>query len=289
MNIKLTPKAVDQETGQLKPQQVTKLAIGKPGGVDAETDKYETSVVVFCRECQAELPLSNPRVASLVDSVLLANSAYNQSTICEWENELINCVHMKNLDQSQASRIVEQNLAKCNNCDLKANLWLCMTCGNLACGRQNHDGTGGNGHALAHFESTHHPASLKLGTITPEGSASIYCYACNEDVLDDKLASHLLTLGIDIQKQTKTEKSITEMNLEANLSLTLSKILEQGKVLVPIFGPGYTGMENLGNTCYMNSVVQCLFSFPEFQNYFYPAALKHLKNCAKDSPDCYQC
>jgi len=50
MNIKMTPKALD-ETGALKPQQVTKLAIGKPGGVDAETDKYDTSVFVFCRLC----------------------------------------------------------------------------------------------------------------------------------------------------------------------------------------------------------------------------------------------
>ncbi|MFN9902637.1 MAG: hypothetical protein ACK55Z_28415 [bacterium] len=37
----------------------------------------------------------------------------------------------------------------------------------------------------------------------------------------------------------------------------------------------------------MNAVVQCLFNFVEFQNYFYPSALKHLKNCSKDSPDCY--
>ena len=46
-----------------------------------------------------------------------------------------------------------------------------------------------------------------------------------------------------------------EMNLEANLNLTLSKVLEEGKTLVPVFGPGLTGMENLGNSCYMNSVV----------------------------------
>ena len=51
MNIKLTPKAIDESTGQPKPQQITKLAIGKPGGIDAETDKYDTSVVVHCREC----------------------------------------------------------------------------------------------------------------------------------------------------------------------------------------------------------------------------------------------
>jgi len=31
------------------------------------------------------------------------------------------------------------------------------------------DGSGGNGHALAHFQSTRHPLVCKMGTITPEG------------------------------------------------------------------------------------------------------------------------
>jgi ubiquitin carboxyl-terminal hydrolase 5/13 len=62
-------------------------------------------------------------------------------------------------------------------------------------------------------------------------------------------------LGIDILQQNKTEKSITEINLEANLSLTLSKVLEEGKILIPVFGPELTGMVNLGNSCYLNSVV----------------------------------
>ena len=54
------------------------------------------------------------------------------------------------------------------------------------------------------------------------------------------------------------------MDLEYNLNFTLSKIIEQGKELTPVFGPGCTGLENLGNSCYLNSVVQVLFSFPEF-------------------------
>ena len=33
---------------------------------------------------------------------------------------------------------------------------------------------------------------------------------------------------------------------------------------MPAFGPGFTGMQNLGNSCYMNSVMQVLFSIPEF-------------------------
>ena len=73
-------------------------------------------------------------------------------------------------------------------------------------------------------------------------------------MLDDKLAEHLAVLGIDVSTQVKTEKTMAELNLDANLNLTLSKVLEEGKQLIPVFGPGLTGMENLGNSCYMNDV-----------------------------------
>ena len=62
-------------------------------------------------------------------------------------------------------------LAHCQKCDLKENLWLCLTCGSLGCGRQQYAGLGGNGHGLQHYEETKHPVSVKLGTITPEGNA----------------------------------------------------------------------------------------------------------------------
>lgn len=148
-----------------------------------------------------------------------------------------------------------KSMAHCAKCDLKSNLWLCLHCGHLGCGRKYYDGSGGNNHGVEHWEQTQHSVALKLGTITADGTASVHCYACNDDVLDNNLAVHLAKCGIVMAAQTKTEKSIAEMNLEANLNLTLSKVLEEGKTLVPVFGPGLTGMENLGNSCYMNSVV----------------------------------
>lgn len=95
-------------------------------------------------------------------------------------------------------------------CDLRTNLWLCLTCGHVGCGRKNWDGSGGNGCALKHFEETGHGLNVKLGTITPEGKASIHCYKCDDEVIDPNLIEHLAVLGIDVQAQVKTEKSIAE-------------------------------------------------------------------------------
>jgi ubiquitin carboxyl-terminal hydrolase 5/13 len=115
-------------------------------------------------------------------------SSARQSEVKAWEEEILTCEHTLTLEQlatgpipasGMCSKITIQlllltlslGLAHCNACDLKENLWLCLTCGSLGCGRQQFGGVGGNGHGLKHFEETAHPVSVKLGTITPEGSA----------------------------------------------------------------------------------------------------------------------
>lgn len=74
-----------------------------------------------------------------------------------------------------------------------------------------------------------------------------------------------------------------------NLNLTLSKIIEEGKQLTPLFGPGLTGLENLGNSCYMNSVLQVICSMPEFRDHYHPEAQLHLMTCTKFAPECLMC
>ena len=53
-------------------------------------------------------------------------------------------------------------LAKCQSCDISEALWLCFTCGALGCSRKNFDGTGGNSHAVEHFNLTGHPVVCKV-------------------------------------------------------------------------------------------------------------------------------
>ena len=42
-----------------------------------------------------------------------------------------------------------------------------------------------------------------------------------------------------------------------------------GKELKPVYGPGFTGLINLGNSCYMASVLQPLFHLPLFQRVYH--------------------
>ena len=79
--------------------------------------------------------------------------------------------------------------------------------------------------------------------------------------------------GINIADRTKTEKSLTEMQIEHNLSYDFSMTTDDGRELTPVAGPGFTGLKNLGNSCYMASILQCLFAQPAFRaRYYHPDA-----------------
>ena len=269
-----------------EPQKITRLAIGKEGGAGYSPDQWDTQLSLKCLACRIPLDRADD-LEPLVNSILISNSALMENAVGEWEMEHKPCTHTRGLVQT-GGPIAEKSLAGCGECELRANLWLCMTCGHLGCGRQAYDGSGGNGHGVGHYETSGHPLVCKMGTITPEGKASIHCYACDEEVIDESLSLHLATFGINVCTQIKTEKTIAEMELEANLNLTLSKAIEKGKVLIPMYGPGFTGMTNLGNSCYMNSCVQMIFSFEQFVRRYYN--LEHQKTCRlSDLSQCLFC
>ena len=57
-----------------------------------------------------------------------------------------------------------------------------------------------------------------------------------------------------------------------------------------MFGPGLTGLTNLGNSCYMASAVQGLFSLPAFQQRYLPTATTHWFMCNEPLPaSCVDC
>jgi ubiquitin carboxyl-terminal hydrolase 5/13 len=70
-----------------------------------------------------------------------------------------------------------------------------------------------------------------------------------------------------------------EMEIELNMKHygEISALTESGKALKPMRGPGITGIVNLGNSCYLNSLMQALFTIPDFQERFTRNADKYFE------------
>ncbi|KAK0556594.1 ubiquitin C-terminal hydrolase Ubp14 [Tilletia horrida] len=287
LNIKRRRKPQPERAEEPVPK---KLAIA----AETEEAKYDFITTPKCLLCEAEtggkeLPRTD-KLNEVIGGVMRALSSAQQSEVKAWEEEITACEHTLCLEQHGERKTLEASgLAHCAQCDLTSNLWLCLTCGNLGCGRAQFGGVGGNSHGLSHFEATGHPVSVKQGTITAEGTADIYCYACNDARLDPELATHLKHFNINVMSLSKTEKSMTELQIEQNLKFDFNMTGEDGKELEPLYGPGRTGLRNLGNSCYMASVLQTLFSFPAFQSRYLESYLTHVQQCPKTPADCLEC
>jgi ubiquitin carboxyl-terminal hydrolase 5/13 len=64
------------------------------------------------------------------------------------------------------------------------------------------------------------------------------------------------TILILLPQMEKTEKTMAELQIDLNMRHEFDAITEAGAALTPLSGPGHVGLVNLGNSCYMNSVVQ---------------------------------
>ncbi|GLI59780.1 hypothetical protein VaNZ11_001743 [Volvox africanus] len=216
------------------------------------------------------LPCSDlpERVLQSIEGVLRHESATAAEAVAVFVEARPVSKYAASLEQLYTCRKISPNPAdwRCDETGVRENLWLNLSTGFIGSGRKNWDGSGGNGAALRHFESTgrRYPLVVKLGTITPH-SADVYSYAPEEDdmVTDPHLAQHLAHWGIDIMQMEKTEKTMSELQADLNTSYEFSRITESGAELQPLSGPRLTGLINLGNSCYMNSVLQVLFTLPE--------------------------
>lgn len=264
LNIRRTRKHIVRDE---PPPKMSKLAIA----AETESDRYDTALTVKCLDCGIHnLDNANPEIAPVVEAVMSANTFSRKEEVKAWEQELTSCEHVLLLHQDEPRKIASQDLGHCSKCELSENLWLCLQCGNLGCGRAQFGVVSGNSHALAHAKECDHGVAVKLGSITPEGTADVYCYTCDDERVDDNLSTHLANWGIILSERTKTEKSLTEMQIEQNLRWEFSMTTEDGKELTPVFGPGLTGLKNLGNSCYLASILQCLYDLPSFQKRYAP-------------------
>ncbi|KAM4581137.1 ubiquitin carboxyl-terminal hydrolase 5 isoform 1-T1 [Odontesthes bonariensis] len=271
-------KEDDNNSGSGHPpkKKPTRLAIGIEGGFDVEQEQYEEDVKVVIlpdrqevtSEDLATMPdVVRERVSLSMAGIMAADSVSHTLQVQQWDGEVRQeSRHAADLKQLDNGIKIPPSGWRCEVCDLQENIWMNLTDGKVLCGRRYFDGSGGNNHALLHFQETGYPLAVKLGTITPDG-ADVYSYDEDDMVLDSKLPEHLSHFGIDMMTMEKTERTMTELEIAVNQRVGEWEVIqESGTTLRPLFGPGLTGMKNLGNSCYLNSVMQVLFTVPDFQS-----------------------
>ena len=104
-----------------------------------------------------------------VDAVLAAVGAERKEEVAAWTaDKKQESPYALSLQQLENGVKVPPIGWKCSKCDKTENLWMNLTDGTILCGRRNWDGTGGNNHALEHYQETKYPLAVKLGTITAD-------------------------------------------------------------------------------------------------------------------------
>ncbi|TXG67169.1 hypothetical protein EZV62_008444 [Acer yangbiense] len=303
LHIKQTRKLVPEDRPSKKP---TLLAIGIEGGFDNNEIEYEETYSIVILPDYVTLPFPSvelpEKVRLAVDSILMAEGAERKEQVSAWtaDTKQVSAYAM-NLQQIDNGVIIPPSGWKCVKCEKRDNLWLNLTDGMTLCGRKNWDGTGGNNHAIEHYKETGYPLAVKLGTITADlevaaikgikddiadefvmnvvlsytvelesaACSDVFSYPEDDAVLDPLLAQHLAFFGIDFSSLKKTEMTTAERELDQNTNFDWNRIQESGQGVEPLFGPGYTGLVNLGNSCYLAATMQVVFSTRSFCSRYY--------------------
>ncbi|KAI4333751.1 hypothetical protein L6164_018520 [Bauhinia variegata] len=272
LHIKLTKKLVPEDRPSKKP---TLLAIGVDGGFDNNEPEHEETHSIIILPDYASLPFPSvelpEKVRLAADAIIHTEGAERKEQLAAWTvDKKQTSAYAENLQQIDNGVIIPPSGWKCAKCEKTDNLWLNLTDGMILCGRKNWDGTGGNNHAVEHYKETGYPLAVKLGTITADlEAADVYSYPEDDSVLDPLLAQHLAFFGIDFSSLQKTEMTTAERELDQNTNFDWNRIQESGEEVEPLFGPGYTGLVNLGNSCYLAATMQVVFSTRSFTARYY--------------------
>ena len=183
------------------------------------------------------------------------------------------CSHASDVCQALANIVAMTALQaiECKSCGDQTNVWICTACFHVGCSRYIKD------HALNHFKETNHSVSIS------PADASVFCYDCDKDLTlyEQKIVE--LQKAIVVNHVNRIQVVIIESgsDISEEKAKNTKQNLDANDNPVEVFLTRTCGLRNLGNTCYMNAVLQCLANLSIFAQYIAQVAVD--PTCSNES------